>query len=48
MQEMQVPATGEGKVFQYSCLKNPVDLGAWWAILHGAQSWTRTYVYVNI
>ena len=26
---------------QYSCLKNPVDRGAWWAAVHGvAQSWT--------
>ena len=24
-----------GNPFQYSCLENPVDRGAWWAILHG-------------
>ena len=24
-----------------SCLENPVDRGAWWAVIHGvAQSWT--------
>ena len=27
---------------QCSCLKSPVDRGAWWAAIHGvAQSWTR-------
>ena len=29
-------------VFQYSCLENPMDGGAWWAAVHGvARSWTR-------
>ena len=28
--------------FQYSCLENPTDRGAWQAAVHGvAQSWTR-------
>ena len=29
--------SGEGNVylFQYSCLGNPTDRGAWWAIVHG-------------
>ena len=29
--------SGEGNVylFQYSCLGNPTDSGAWWAIVHG-------------
>ena len=28
--------------FQYSCLENPTDRGAWWATVHGiTQSWTR-------
>ena len=28
---------GEGNVnpLQYSCLENPMDRGAWWAIVHG-------------
>ena len=27
---------------QYSCLENPTDRGAWWAIVHRvAKSWTR-------
>ena len=23
--------------FQYSCLENPMDSGAWWATIHGSQ-----------
>ena len=28
---------GEGNDYplQYSCLKNPMDRGAWWALVHG-------------
>ena len=26
---------GNGNSLQYSCLGNPVDRGAWWAIVHG-------------
>ena len=27
---------------QYSCLENPMDRGAWWAIVHGVRnSWRR-------
>ena len=29
------PGEGSGNPFQYSCLGNPVDRGAWWAIVHG-------------
>ena len=33
---------GNGNPFQYSCLGNPVDRGAWWAAIHRvAQSRTR-------
>ena len=32
---------GNGNPLQYSCLENPVDRGAWWAVVHGvAQSRT--------
>ena len=24
-----------GNPFQYSCLENPIDRGAWWATVHG-------------
>ena len=30
-----------GTPLQYSCLENPMDGGAWWAAVHGAdKSWT--------
>ena len=29
------PGEGNGNALQYSCLGNPVDRGAWWAIAHG-------------
>ena len=29
------PGGGNGNLLQCSCLANPVDRGAWWAILHG-------------
>ena len=33
---------GHGNPFQYSCLENPTDRGAWWATVHGiAKSWTQ-------
>ena len=30
------PGEGHGNLLQYSCLENPMDRGAWWAIVHGA------------
>ena len=33
---------GNGNPLQYSCLKDPMDRGAWWATVHGvAKSQTR-------
>ena len=33
---------GNGTPLQCSCLENPRDGGAWWAVVYGvAQSWTR-------
>ena len=29
------PGEGNGNPPQYSCLENPMDGGAWWAIVHG-------------
>ena len=29
------PGEGNGKPFQYSCLGNPMDGGAWQAVVHG-------------
>ena len=30
------PGGGHGNPFQYSCLENPMDRGAWQATVHGA------------
>ena len=36
------PGEGNGYLLQYSCLENPMDRGAWRAIVHGvAESWTH-------
>ena len=36
------PGEGSGFPLQYSCLENPMDRGAWRAIVHEvAKSWTR-------
>ena len=37
------PGGGHGYPLQYSCLENPMDRGAWWAIV--SQSWTQLRVY---
>ena len=31
----QGPGGGRGNPLQYSCLRNPVDRGTWWATVHG-------------
>ena len=31
------PGEGNGNPLQYSCLGNPRDRGAWWAIVHGVK-----------
>ena len=34
------PGEGNGNPLQYPCLENFMDVGAWWATVHGvAQSW---------
>ena len=38
------PGGGHGNSLQYSCLENPMDRGAWWAIVHGdakSQTWLK-------
>ena len=36
------PGGGHSNPFQYSCLENPMDRGAWRAIVHRvSQSWTQ-------
>ena len=35
------PGEGNGNQLQYSCLRNPLDRGTWWATVHGVtKSWT--------
>ena len=29
------PAEGNGNAFQYPCVENPMDKGAWYALVHG-------------
>ena len=29
------PGEGNGSTLQYSCPGNPMDVGAWWATVHG-------------
>ena len=37
----KIPWQRNGNPLQYSCLKNPMDRGAQWAIVHGVtKSWT--------
>ena len=36
-----IPGEGNGNPFQYSCLGNPMDRGAWWDTVHRVtKSWT--------
>ena len=36
------PGEGNGNSLQYSCLENPMDIGAWQATVHGVtKSWTQ-------
>ena len=41
------PAEGNGNPLQYSCLKSPMDGGAWWATVQRvATSWTRLSTHI--
>ena len=36
------PGGGNGNPLQYSCLENPMDLGAWWATVQRVpKGWTK-------
>ena len=42
---------GNGNSLQYSCLKNPIDRGAWWATVHGvaeSQTWLTDSVWLSV
>ena len=36
------PGEGIGNPLQYSCLENPTDRGAWWAIVYGVSTESDT------
>ena len=39
---------GNGTPFQYSCLENPMDGGAWWAAVHGvtkSRTWLSDFTF---
>ena len=57
IQEMQIlslglgssPGGGNDNPLQYSCLENPMDSGAWQAVVHGiTKSHTRLNTYTHI
>ena len=39
-----ITGEGNGNPFQYSCLGNPMDGGAWWAMVHGVAELDTTEV----
>ena len=39
---------GSGTSLQYSCLENPMDGGAWWAVVHGvtrSRTWLSDFTF---
>ena len=43
------PRERNGNSFQYSCLENSMDRGAWWATVHGvAKCQTRVSMYAHM
>ena len=36
------PGRGNGNLFQYSCLENPMDREAWWATVHSVSELAAT------
>ena len=50
--QVQSPGVGQGNPFQYSCLENSTDRGAWWATVHGVTEsdtteWLTTHTHTH-
>ena len=42
------PGGGNGSILQYFCLENPMDRGAWWAMVHiVAKSQTQRIMHTH-
>ena len=41
------PGEGSGNPFQYFCLGNPKDIGAWWVRVHGVAKESDTTERLN-
>ena len=42
------PGVGNGNPLQYSCLENPMDIGAWQATVHGVtKSWIQLTTHTH-
>ena len=42
------PGGGNGNLLQYSCLENPMDRGAWRAVVHGVAKESDTTEGLNM
>ena len=42
------PGGGNDNPFQHSCLENPMDSGAWWAIIHGVAKESDTTEWLSL
>ena len=40
----KIHGEGHGNPLRYSCLENPMDRGAWWAVVHGVEQSDTTEV----
>ena len=48
---MNLSGEGNGTPFQYSCLENPMDGGAWWAAVHGvaeSRTWLSAHFHFSL
>ena len=43
----RTPGGGNGNPLQDSCLENPMDRGAWWAIVHGVTKSQTAHTYTQ-